>query len=113
MLMAAFVSPLLVPFYPSSEKSLPACCRRDGKHHCAMRMAIPVEDGKPAFRTTPEACPYRTGALFPNRITPSLPTAVSRFAFLADPRFLPSSTPAEVSSVTWPFHSGRGPPMFR
>lgn len=38
LLLALFSSSLLSPaFSASSQSALSACCRRDGKHHCAMQ----------------------------------------------------------------------------
>lgn len=46
-----------------SDAGLPACCRRAGKHHCAMSMGerIGVTDAAPrekAWRSPVERCPY-------------------------------------------------------
>lgn len=47
-----------LPFLQAQPSSVPACCRRDGKHHCAMSLN---GDG---FRATATNCPYRhLGAL--------------------------------------------------
>jgi hypothetical protein len=42
-----------------SESSLPACCRRDGKHHCAMMEMLEKqqESAGPSFRTVARKCP--------------------------------------------------------
>ena len=41
---------------------VPACCRRDGMHHCMMSMAgvTPALDGGTAVHTVPDPCPYRS-----------------------------------------------------
>lgn len=68
ILSAAIVGVLLAPLLPlfgaaNSESSLPPCCRRDGKHHCAMMAAIMNRQQRsqhsPAFRSVPEQCPFR------------------------------------------------------
>jgi len=56
-----------------SEDNLPACCRRNGKHHCMMQMA-PSTDSRPAFSGTPQHCP-----LFPKGVLPG-PTRLNLFA---------------------------------
>ena len=44
------------------EANLPPCCRRHGKHHCAMMdLAQRIGTG-PAFTTVSERCPYRQTA---------------------------------------------------
>ena len=65
-LMAPLCRPLLTG---DGESDLPPCCRRDGKHHCAMtarylalRQRWPSE---PRFRSAPEPCPYRWALFAP------------------------------------------------
>ncbi|HTV05991.1 MAG TPA: hypothetical protein VME86_11535 [Acidobacteriaceae bacterium] len=54
----------LVALSPASDDAyLPACCRRDGMHHCAMRMAMmaartPIPPGAPPVVGNPSHCPY-------------------------------------------------------
>lgn len=46
-------------------QDVPACCRRDGKHHCAMHMAA-TENGRTVQSQSPD-CPYRSQARQTNR----------------------------------------------
>jgi hypothetical protein len=64
-----------------SESALPACCRRDGKHHCAMLEMLEKqqENTGPGWKTVARKCP-----LFPK----------STVAFLAD-----RGTPAPTATV--------------
>src|ERR1035438_3485636 len=45
-----------------SDSSLPACCRRNGLHHCSMKRAD--QDQGPSLRNIADVCPYcpQTGA---------------------------------------------------
>ncbi len=55
VLLIAFGSPLILPALASSaapQRNLPACCRRNGTHHCNGGMTTP---NAPAFATQP--CP--------------------------------------------------------
>jgi hypothetical protein len=55
-LLTIFSWILIVPFLgPDAEASLPACCRRNGKHHCAMCLAR--QSDAPGFATISEKCP--------------------------------------------------------
>lgn len=62
LLTLPIVSPLFAA--TASEASIPACCRRNGKHHCdmgtAMATANPQSSGNPAIQSTTlrEKCPY-------------------------------------------------------
>jgi hypothetical protein len=70
VLLAFFFLPFLLPFCNvDSESALPACCRRDGKHHCAMfaHAGQPKQSasaGPTAHGATPD-CPYRSRLLMP------------------------------------------------
>lgn len=58
-LVLAFFSPLIAPAFTASARDagLPACCRRNGKHHCMMyRMAMGLEPSP--YRTVADKCPY-------------------------------------------------------
>jgi len=50
---------------PKSEANLPACCRRNGKHHCMMSMAERNQllGDKPGFSAPLDKCPYSPVAI--------------------------------------------------
>ena len=50
------VSPLLAQA-ATSDANLPACCRRNGAHHCNMQMPSASASNDPAFTSIPEKCP--------------------------------------------------------
>jgi hypothetical protein len=57
-LVVIFSLPLIAPLLASTpaESQLPACCRRNGKHHCAMSMEM---GNLPShYRTVSEKCPF-------------------------------------------------------
>jgi len=79
VLLSLFGADLAVPFLaPDLRAELPACCRRDGKHHCAMMDMLEGTDGSP--KVIPSRCPF-----FPNHgvaaniegATPTLPAQSS------------------------------------
>ncbi|MGB9030480.1 MAG: hypothetical protein WCC27_10205 [Acidobacteriaceae bacterium] len=57
-LVLIFSLPLIAPLLASTpdESQLPACCRRNGKHHCAMSMQMGNIPSR--FRVVSEKCPY-------------------------------------------------------
>lgn len=64
MLVLIFSLGPLATLSPASEDtSLPACCRRNGEHHCAMSMrgmagAAAAADGAAPILKLPPRCPY-------------------------------------------------------
>jgi hypothetical protein len=57
-LVILFSLALLTPLLASApEDNLPICCRRDGKHACAMRKAAAPEPG-PGFSARPTLCSH-------------------------------------------------------
>ena len=50
-LLALFVLPPYLSLFADSESSLPPCCRRNGNHHCALRMMQDLARQGTAFRT--------------------------------------------------------------
>jgi len=64
ILASSFVLPLAQALAPNT---IPACCRRDGTHHCMPGMpgsgAFP--GGQPAVRAV-SCCPYRSQIAIPN-----------------------------------------------
>lgn len=116
VLLAFFLLPLFLPFLSfGPESTLPACCRRDGKHHCAMstwlREPIQRASSGPVVRDVTSPCPYRSRWLmaFVSRVlfVPGAP-AFSRqgVSFPApDPEGLALARLLEIRS-----HCKRGPP---
>jgi len=57
-LMMLFGFALMSPFLaPDADASLPACCRRAGKHHCMMRMMRGGNPDQPGITSITEKCP--------------------------------------------------------
>lgn len=90
LLLVLFSLPLIAPALASSsaDAGLPACCRRDGKHHCADGMALAVPS---KYAVASEKCCF-----------PVLPQALLMLphAFTADAvssAALPLSTPEAVA----------------
>jgi len=71
LLVLVFSLPLIAPTLAPSldESQLPACCRRGGKHHCAMAMEMGYVPSR--FHIVSEKCPYSPFA----RVTLMLPHA--------------------------------------
>jgi hypothetical protein len=84
--------PLATALASSDESRLPPCCRRHGKHHCAMMMQMEAQaaSGKPGF-TAPMHCP-----LFPGY---GVPATASIDALAASPAKLPALLAKARSNV--------------
>lgn len=92
-LLLLFNLPAVSPLFAlaaTSDANLPACCRRNGAHHCAMQMGPTATSNGPAFSSVPEKCPAYPRPATLVRITHAQIHA-GTFAF---------ATPAAVASVT-------------
>ena len=50
---------LMAPLFgPDADANLPPCCRRNGKHHCMMRMMQRPGGNQKGFTSVSEKCPY-------------------------------------------------------
>jgi len=92
-LLAIFTIPLVLPSVRvNAESKLPACCRRDGKHHCAtMDMAVETAPSGSAVKANPPKCP-----LFPKATTAPGPSPTMLLAALPVLHFARHSFAAKV-----------------
>jgi hypothetical protein len=57
-LMMLFSWTLIAPLFASdADANLPPCCRRNGKHHCMMRMMERHRGNQAGFASVSEKCP--------------------------------------------------------
>jgi hypothetical protein len=90
LLLAVFSLSLVLPLLAmgrDSEAGLPACCRRNGKHHCMMSMnerGDLVLSHDPQFKAPAEKCPYWPGSVAPSQPNPLAvpPSAVAVYGYL-------------------------------
>jgi hypothetical protein len=109
LIVALFtLAPLSALLPGGSDAQLPACCRRNGKHHCAMMAAMAAPPSGTTWFAAPDRCPlYGAGHLFPAPIfaLPHSPATPSLIASLLSPA---PSSPAILYRFSTP--SSRGPP---
>src|SRR5574337_833410 len=82
------LGPLSATLQAASDSRLPACCRRNGAHHCAMSRALlalmqKAVSGSTTVVSAPPHCPYFPGhvratvgpfhAMAPSRSAPAAP----------------------------------------
>lgn len=94
ILIAVFSFPLFAAVtLAGGAREIPACCRRNGKHHCAMTESQP--SGAPTFAATQLKCPlYPKANLSPRAShSPALGAAVDSGALR---QFRSAITPATV-----------------
>ncbi len=117
VLLAAFGLPFgssLFALARRSESNLPACCRREGKHHCMMSMAERdrLSSREPGLSAPLEKCPYCPAAIL--RIHHSVdfapPSAQAIYAGLAahPARLVQTECKRRISRNR--AHGKRGPP---
>jgi hypothetical protein len=107
------LGPLAATLEASDDARLPACCRRNGVHHCGMttRMAAMMvqTDGKPIL-TAPSTCPYFPAGIVAPSTTLALSTpSISMPVLLAQPHG-PSAARAAARLSQLRTRAGRGPP---
>lgn len=90
LLAVLFGFPLITPFLAVSTRAdLPACCRREGKHHCALAemAAGPESHGGVSLTAVRPKCPLYPQAVLLSAVSKDL--AVSSLPLMAAPRALP------------------------
>jgi hypothetical protein len=71
---------LIAPIFgPGAGANLPPCCRRDGKHHCMMRMMGQLSGSQKGFNSVTEKCPCQPAATCAVHSPVFKPEAGSRF----------------------------------
>jgi len=114
-LVCIITFPLIGPaLFADPEADLPACCRRNGKHHCAMMNMDPDPPGSgPTARAPVKRCPFfpKSSLLLP-RSGPALPS-VSCPVYVASLAQLTVEAQAEAGYriAIGRSHQKRGPPI--
>jgi len=92
LLLAALAFTAAIPLvFADPESARPICCRRDGKHQCAMMSTQAQQESSagPTFRTVRATCPY-----FPS------PGAVPAYRGAAEPEASPAIFASLISHPT-------------
>ena len=98
LLLALFGLPCASPLFASGRQAgtgLPACCRRNGQHHCMMSGQVALPDHAPQLRSAPEKCPYTSG-----------------FALMTQPHLLVGTAAQTISALPISHHAGMEPTGF-
>jgi hypothetical protein len=103
-----FLAPLALA---ATRNSTPACCRRNGKHHCTGDVPawLASNDEAPSFRTKSPDCPFRSQIATPTNLAQAQHSAASTLLLQSD---------SFISIADFPFLSAcsaasdrqRGPP---
>src|SRR5580658_4255553 len=104
LLLALICFGALLPFLQSSPADGPACCRRDGKHHCT-RPA-----GADGFRSSAMVCPYQYLRVLTSKAT----ALVTNRTAAPRSELLDTVPPSELSRLAFPISEScrpRGPPL--
>jgi hypothetical protein len=90
LLLVTFVLPPCAPLLAlgqSREANLPACCRRNGKHHCAMSMAerqqVWTQVTAPKWAAPLDRCPYCPASVISNHPRESDATLTAQAFYVA------------------------------
>jgi hypothetical protein len=109
------LGPLASALPASEDARLPACCRRNGAHHCAMGAHATAQEAAPDGRTSvsaPMTCPYYPGAVMA-LFAPAHALLAPPANFVIPESSAPALSFAHISARTAPArtHAGRGPPV--
>jgi len=113
-LLALFSISLLSPLFAANfDTSVPACCRRDGKHRCSMRPAHASSESGPGAREN-DRCPLYQQIFLSQSRAPVAAAPQTSSLFVSDRsrsldvRF--DSVSSSIASLS--AHLQRGPPSF-
>jgi hypothetical protein len=107
LLLFVLAMPLLAPMFFSGAEQLPACCRRNGAHHCAM-MGMGAGSTQAQFQSK---CPYGPVASAEYTSTTNAPPPVQAFfGEVAHHPALFAQTQAGQRISAARSHQKRGPP---
>jgi hypothetical protein len=118
VLLAIFLLPLFLPLSNlASDSTLPACCRRDGGHRCAMSARSRPPDlnasSGPLVRAVQPFCPYRSRLLMPLFSRVLFVPSASNFSFRAVSCQAPGLHLTILACRSeFRSHPKRGPPPF-
>ncbi len=109
-----YAAPLIAATSSDPEANLPACCRRHGKHHCAMMDAFlqATSSGTPQAGATPQHCPFYPHGVPPGslRFHAAPPPAAAQFAQVASHPAIHAQTQAIYRLSLDRSRQKRGPP---
>jgi hypothetical protein len=111
LMAGSFLAPIALAVRGSET---PACCRRDGKHHCMSGMSgmqTVSTDGLPSLGANSSNCPYRSQAATPAGMVRPQNPAVSKLR-LPSSIILPVVDSLLSESCPVARNSERGPPIF-
>ena len=114
MLLALFSLSLVIPDFASDpDANLPACCRRDGKHHCSMSAAGRDSKSGAGFQANGKCPIYPAVALSASDFTAlQIPaTALLNIPNIAS-ALCSRSRRTNLRSLRVRAHHKRGPPSF-
>jgi hypothetical protein len=110
-LLLVFTSAYVLPMVMTdAEQTLPPCCRRGGKHHCAMMDKLP-HSGGPGFHAIHSKCPcWPTGTVFSSHRNVFIGNAPPIYGeFISHPASFPQTEAGYLVSRSRS-HQKRGPP---
>jgi hypothetical protein len=112
VLSLSFVSPLLA-LSTKTGSDLPACCRRNGRHHCMSGAAAGLTQyAAPTLNGSAEKCPYCPRATAVVHEAFSVPTAQAVYAGLIAHPAVAAQTESKLRISLGRARQKRGPPAF-
>jgi hypothetical protein len=113
-LLLLFSLPLISPVLAlaaSSDANLPACCRRNGAHHCMWKIQPAKSSSGTSFSAIPQRCPAHPAMVSPVRYGHlTIPAASLIFAGIVSHPVIKAQTHARARVALDRSRQKRGPP---
>jgi hypothetical protein len=110
LLLFTFLAGFLLPLFAETQSTLPACCRRDGKHHCSMAAdARAVAPDGTTVASKAQTCPFRTFAKLQN-VSFGIAATGNAVAGLEPSPTVQAASDAHGGRMEQRSHQERGPP---
>jgi len=114
MMLGLLLVPILLPLIASPnlrpDSQLPACCRRDGRHHCGMTTSADPASQETSIHQQSASCPYRSALRFVRTFVPHPAPSSAFYAGIIEHPAVHAQVNVQLVVSQVRSHQKRGPP---